>query len=199
MAQDMDYDSFNNIPPMKKCNVVLNRNFLDILGYKKSVNEYTYNIVPAEQSSENETSDSDTSDTDSSSSDTVRVFKKKKRSKVNKPQIEVRKLFCSVCKKNFDTHSSLLIHISSHKSKEFQCVICKMTFPHRTSFINHMKRDHPEVEPFVCTHPKCDKSFKSKKMLQVHEKSHKKYMCKYCKKTYIRKPDMRLHVKEVHL
>ncbi|GFS37059.1 zinc finger protein [Trichonephila inaurata madagascariensis] len=199
MAQNSGYHSFNNIPPMKKCNVVLNRNFIDVLGYKKNVKDSTCYIIPSEQSLENEASDSSTSDTSSSSSDTIRAFKKKKRSKINKPQIELKKLFCSVCKKNFDTHSSLLVHISSHKSKKFKCVICNMTFPHRASFIYHMEKNHPEVEPFVCTHQKCDKSFRTQKMLQVHEKSHKKYMCKYCKKTYIRKSDMRLHVKEVHL
>ncbi|PRD32865.1 UNVERIFIED_CONTAM: zinc finger protein [Trichonephila clavipes] len=179
MAQDSDCHSFNNIPAMKKCSVVLNRNFIDVLGYKKSARDSACYTIPTELSSENETSDSDTSDTDSSSSDTIRAFKKKKRSEKNKPQIEVNKLFCSVCKDNFDTHSSLLVHISSHKSKKFQCVICKMTFPHRTSFIYHMERNHPEVEPFVCTHQKCDKSFRTKKMLQMHEKSHKKIDLKY--------------------
>ncbi|GFT75233.1 uncharacterized protein NPIL_58761 [Nephila pilipes] len=266
MAGNNDFNSLENVPQIKKCNVILNRNFMDRLVYiknddvfimkrlstdsatqsdiarvsekkRRKINSLSSDDLESEseirhaanssigakrrcnslrenafatgrfnsrkQNSDDEASPSEISDTASSASDIIRAFGKKKRRKINPilddSKTQVRKLLCSKCKKTFNTHSSLLIHRRSHKKNKFKCVICKSAFPNRSSFINHMKKIHPETKPFVCAYPKCDKSFRTQKMLRDHEKSHYKYMCKFCKKSFIRKRDMHQHVVEIHL
>ncbi|CAL1298742.1 unnamed protein product [Larinioides sclopetarius] len=108
-------------------------------------------------------------------------------------------LFCKSCTRNFKTYSSLLSHEKkTHKTYCFKCVLCKYVSKNRDSYINHMKRNHPEVEPYVCDYPKCEKSFQNKKKLSDHKKSHQRYCCRFCKKRYAKKNLLLRHVSDCH-
>ncbi|GBM47756.1 hypothetical protein AVEN_237985-1 [Araneus ventricosus] len=112
---------------------------------------------------------------------------------------EHKDLFCKSCKRKFKTYSSLLSHEKkTHKTYCFKCVLCKEVSKKRDSYINHMKRNHPEVEPYVCDYPKCEESFRNKKQLSDHQKSHQRYCCRFCKKRYAKKTLLQRHVSDCH-
>ena len=104
--------------------------------------------------------------------------KPKKRSKIRKPYLfkclkcdlkwpmckerndhfkrKHRKLQCTECRKFFRTPSAYTLHRYNHKDGQFECKICKASFPFRSQLDHHMvshreSRDYKCKEPFLWT------------------------------------------------
>ncbi|GBO19281.1 hypothetical protein AVEN_242630-1 [Araneus ventricosus] len=162
--------------------------------YPKLRNKVQINYSDDMKNTDGEDSDSDFSSDSSSSDDDETAQEQKRKMKHDLP----KKLNCLLCKQYFSTHLSYLTHKRSHESKPFRCILCRKGCENRPCFLNHMKKLHPEVDPFVCEYRGCEQNFKTQKRLEIHRKIHWRYMCKYCKKLFVRKHHMKKHVLKIH-
>ncbi|CAL1298743.1 unnamed protein product [Larinioides sclopetarius] len=166
--------------------------------YSQLRNKEQINYSDDLKNSESEDSDSDFFYDSSSSDDDETAEEKGGKKKQDLSKTMPKKLSCLICKKSFNTHLSYLIHKRSHESKPFKCTLCRIGYENRQSFLNHMKKLHPEVDPFICDYSGCEQNFKTQKLLETHHKMHRKYMCKYCKKLFAKKYHMKKHILKIH-
>ena len=136
-----------------------------------------------------------------------------------------RPFVCQICNKRYIFRSDLIRHHSSHTgAKPFKCSYCPKLFAHKKYLVPH-ERIHTGETPYQCTYcPKkfsskdsltyherthtgetpyickvCHKGFKTGSALRYHEISthggEKSYECPHCKKQFIQKNDLTIHVR----
>ncbi|KAF8764317.1 Protein suppressor of hairy wing like protein [Argiope bruennichi] len=194
MGNSEEYSNGNRIPDCKRFLATINKKNNYELREKGKIN-YSDDI----KYTEGDDSCSEFS-YDSSSSDGEEMTKEQKgRRRHDSSNTSPKKLSCLLCvDKSFSSHWSYLKHKRSHECNPYKCILCNMKFQKRQSYLLHMKRHHPEVEPFLCEYPRCEQSFKTQRLVEIHHKMHWKYMCKYCKKLFVRKHQMRKHILKIH-
>ncbi|XP_048003210.1 zinc finger protein 888-like isoform X3 [Leguminivora glycinivorella] len=107
---------------------------------------------------------------------------------------------CVICKKDFLTYRTKLIHLSlvhGNKMPEFPCPSCDKVFNVRSNLTNHIKMSHLKRDKIhACT--LCDMKFSVKAHLRDHLVKHngeKKFQCDICKKAYARFKTLREHMR----
>ena len=92
-----------------------------------------------------------------------------------------RKLQCTECRKFFRTPSAYTLHQYNHKDGQFECMICKASFPFRSQLDHHMV-SHRESREYKCKEPFCECNFTHKSDLVKHERTHSGivYKCSHC-------------------
>ena len=92
-------------------------------------------------------------------------------------------------------------HISHHLNKrQFVCNECNKQFHQNSNLNRHKRLCHSNVRPFVCYESNCQKSFKSKGLLQRHLITHsneKSFKCDECKRRFGLKEILLQH-KQIH-
>ena len=108
-----------------------------------------------------------------------------------------RKVKCQSCDELFVSRSSLFRHLGKKHSdiEILQCSVCKVKFLSSTEFKAHVQK---------CSNPKykcgqCDKSFKKKVHLIIHEKVHWVFKCKLCSKKFKSSRFLKIHSSKVHV
>ena len=88
---------------------------------------------------------------------------------------------CDVCKKLFNTPSSLERHRYLHKEFKHKCEKCGAMFPFASSMEAHMIT-HLKDTPHKCKATNCAKAFFNKGNLVKHAKTHtdEKFKCSLC-------------------
>lgn len=102
---------------------------------------------------------------------------------------------CDVCNKYFSSRSALKVHQRHHSNeKPFVCGTCGVGFYQKVQLTSH-EYDHGVVPlPFKCE--VCSKSFKFKKGLVTHMRSHtgeRPYPCRHCSMSFASVPIRRMH------
>ncbi|XP_023239227.1 zinc finger protein 431-like [Centruroides sculpturatus] len=97
---------------------------------------------------------------------------------------------CQICNKYFKTKRYLRRHENTHKDKSDKnfCNIRKTSFKCKSSFDRHRIFQHQNM--FRCGY--CNKSFKTKNMLEAHKKIHIE-KCNICKKEFSSKRSLNVH------
>ena len=109
-------------------------------------------------------------------------------------------VFCEYCGSTFDNQFILKKHIDNVHIDEHLCEICKATFQTKTDLIQHLKRDHSQLKPFVCEICNSAHPFENKlkqHIQQVHEKV-KPYKCEICPWVFGRVSNLNKHRRYVH-
>lgn len=110
-----------------------------------------------------------------------------------------RPYVCFKCGLGFVSGSKLTNHMKKHSDvKPFKCECCGFAFRERYSLKNHFAHVHSGIRPHACD--LCDSSFPSRKALRQHQNLHKekKFICKFCGKTFAQGSGRRGHEKRVH-
>jgi uncharacterized Zn-finger protein len=92
-----------------------------------------------------------------------------------------------------------------HPSTGFKCDLCDKVLSRKTGLVIHT-RTHTQEKPFPCQTEKCGISFASKKLLNYHQKTHKRpeekklYCCEIpgCDQKYTNKYNLKRHHSAVH-
>jgi KRAB domain-containing zinc finger protein len=92
-------------------------------------------------------------------------------------QKEKADLQCQFCFKKFNVKKHFERHMKSH-ARFLKCDHCGFLFTRKDQLMAHMKK-HMAAEIFKCG--TCDKTFKSKTLLKIHQTTHlKAYECDVC-------------------
>ncbi|KAM6951288.1 uncharacterized protein FYW47_014817 [Aplochiton taeniatus] len=142
-------------------------------------------------------------------------------------QSELHRFSCEVCGKSYRVRGQLVVHMRSHTGERpFLCTVCGKRFPGRRYLREHLIR-HTNEKRYQChvcnkrfhvknelnTHMKhhsedryrceiCSRVYKLSKQLTSHMKEHTegiKYSCAFCDKAYLRKYDLKVHLKKKHI
>ena len=89
--------------------------------------------------------------------------------------------------------------LSKHRSKLFECSVCKAGFRTKTSLQSHFNFVHKKTGDHICS--ACDKSYSTKGEVRkhfatIHEQT--KYDCDICSKSFRSKQGLRGHVETAH-
>ncbi|XP_059175796.1 zinc finger protein 62-like [Physella acuta] len=88
---------------------------------------------------------------------------------------------CDVCKKKFKSESHLVCHQVVHTAVQFYiCSLCDRDVGSAEMYDVHLIKRHFLPKPFKCE--LCDKSFKLKRSLRLHKRSHVKELFHKCDK-----------------
>ncbi|GFW26462.1 uncharacterized protein TNCV_1163991 [Trichonephila clavipes] len=165
---------------------------------------------PATTQEEDEESETDVND-DSSKKDSGKGKRKAKRkfpcSKCNTVFYNTYDLFdhtcegkrlkgfaCEVCDKIYLKRSIYINHKIIHSNKKpYKCGLCQKKSSSQSNHLYHMKKFHPEANPFTCEFPPCTKSFMTRKEQMEHHKSHTKFICVYCDEAFDKKKTLVSH------
>lgn len=114
----------------------------------------------------------------------------------NKP---VHWFTCNICKRQFNTQSSLKRHMSVHNPnlRPLQCTLCLQRFTDQSSLKRHLLI-HTGIKAYQCG--VCSKSFKHIGDLNNHHRTHdqvKQYVCDVCGREFSRHCNLQRHV-EIH-
>ncbi|CAG2057041.1 unnamed protein product, partial [Timema podura] len=104
---------------------------------------------------------------------------------------------CSKCPKTYDTHQSLMNHMSSHMTKVFVCTECDKCFSNAYQLKIHAV-SHSADRPYSCA--QCGKCFKTYNKLSQHAGTHSDYprhRCDVCGKSFKAKSILNSH-RHVH-
>ncbi|GFY58787.1 uncharacterized protein TNIN_347621 [Trichonephila inaurata madagascariensis] len=164
---------------------------------------------------EDEESETDAND-DSSKKDSAKGKKKAKRKfpcyKCNTVFYNTYDLFdhtcegkrlkgfaCEFCDKIYLKRSIYINHKIIHSNKKpYKCGLCKKKSSSQSNHLYHMKKFHPEANPFTCEFPPCTKSFMTRKEQMEHHKMHTKFICVYCDEAFDTKKTMVSHKRKEH-
>lgn len=112
------------------------------------------------------------------------------------------------CKEIFDSRTSLVYHVNYYHAKgikkNFECHLCKRSFPVKRDFRRHFDAVHSALKPFKCANESCLKLFSRKGNLMRHiETVHlglKPFQCpnQKCSKRFTLKGNLKRHVDSVH-
>jgi uncharacterized Zn-finger protein len=87
-----------------------------------------------------------------------------------------------------------------HREKKIECDQCGLKFNMKRNLFAHFFNNHrPDLKPFKCDFPGCDKSYSREFELRLHKASihtadaDKKFECKTCGKKYGVLSNLRLH------
>ncbi|XP_070497892.1 zinc finger protein 62 homolog [Chironomus tepperi] len=129
---------------------------------------------------------------------TGRFYKKQSlevHMKKKHPDGQIEKFECDFDGKIFKTKNKLYTHMTCHLSL-VECQICHKMLKFR-SIHSHMTNFHVFENQFQCKI--CDKQFKSKRYLSVHEKIHnKQFKCEICNKMFSFNSHLDDHKKTIH-
>lgn len=109
---------------------------------------------------------------------------------------------CNICQKKFSQNSSLRRHQNLHSKtlgKCYKCSLCHLLFRSHSELISHTNAHNGIVTDEVFRCRICGKTFKSKKVLTVHQRLHQdpQFSCSVCEKKLKSKYDLRVHA-ETH-
>ncbi|XP_017302873.1 zinc finger protein OZF-like [Diaphorina citri] len=112
------------------------------------------------------------------------------------------KCVCHYCNKTFDSKAKIQEHILGHMyEKLYYCDICGSQQRTKCRFYRHLRDKHLS-KPANLSCEFCSRIFTKKELLQSHLAVHKigkNYECYYCRKTYCHKPNLTIHIQNVHL
>ena len=109
---------------------------------------------------------------------------------------------CEICGKECFTRFQLKDHKLIHQEgTPFICENCGQGFNSRTCLTSHMFHKHSKIRNHKCTDYGCDKSFKTRTQLLVHNRSHtgeKPFQCPDCQYKSTTRGNLRLHLTNKH-
>ncbi|XP_059220625.1 zinc finger protein 492-like [Stomoxys calcitrans] len=96
------------------------------------------------------------------------------------------KITCDKCYQTLETFALLAQHYSKSHNERGYVVCCETKFFYRHFLVDHIKY-HLNPDYFKCTY--CDKSFSTRRCLQIHIQLHedRKHACDKCDKKYIKR------------
>ena len=106
---------------------------------------------------------------------------------------------CDKCGKRFPNTTSLRLHVANMHVEErdkYQCSKCPKMFLSSSSLQYHMRSAHEPTVSFPCL--TCNKTFKQKRLLKIHEVTHsdsRDIKCDKCDASFKRKSDLKRHMK----
>ncbi|XP_058463271.1 zinc finger protein 558-like [Malaya genurostris] len=109
---------------------------------------------------------------------------------------------CPKCKFKTYYPKTFEVHMQKHLQREKypsmqRCKRCDLQFETKKDLDKHKRLEHRD---FMCD--TCGLSFEQKFALETHRKRHeniRQFKCEYCPMEYYTRPEMLLHVKQVHL
>lgn len=110
--------------------------------------------------------------------------------------------YCDRCKFKTYYPRTFEVHMEKHLLKEQypslqRCKRCDMEFENKKELDKHKRLEHRD---YMCD--TCGLSFEQKFALETHRKRHdsvRQFKCDYCPMEYYTRPEMLLHIKQVHL
>ncbi|XP_058833463.1 zinc finger protein 3-like [Topomyia yanbarensis] len=110
--------------------------------------------------------------------------------------------YCPKCKFKTYYPKTFVAHMEKHVQREQyplmqRCKRCDLQFETKKELDKHKRLEHRD---FMCD--TCGLSFEQKFALETHRKRHeniRQFKCEYCPMEYYTRPEMLLHVKQVHL
>ena len=124
---------------------------------------------------------------------------------------------CDFCEKSYRTRNNMAAHrkemhgeewkaelgkrISEGRKSSNPCPHCGIQFPLQPALNQHLAEIHndPEAQELQCK--TCDKFFRSKKVLENHERTHtgdRPFKCDFCPKSFLSDNTMSVHRKHMH-
>ena len=124
---------------------------------------------------------------------------------------------CNFCEKSYGNKNNMAAHRKEVHGKEWKeelgkrisegrkssnpCQHCGLQFPLQPALYQHLAEIHndPEARKLQCQ--TCDKWLRSKKVLQIHLRTHtgdRPYICDFCPKSFMSKDTMSIHRKHMH-
>lgn len=110
---------------------------------------------------------------------------------------------CYLCKKTFAQKESLAPHMkmkhTGHSLLLCPFSMCTNAYARQFALNVHINSKHTKKIAYKCS--KCDEKFHDKGIRQYHEKTRhsKRFICKWCKKSYVSKEYIKIHVQNVHM
>ncbi|XP_048361862.1 zinc finger and BTB domain-containing protein 38 isoform X1 [Sphaerodactylus townsendi] len=105
---------------------------------------------------------------------------------LHKDTIPSEGYICEMCQKQFQSPSTLRMHMRSHMGeKTYPCKTCGKSFSVPGNLQKH-ERTHLGVKDFVCQY--CNKGFTLNETLKIHERIHtgeKRYHCQFCSQSFL--------------
>ncbi len=87
--------------------------------------------------------------------------------------------------------------MKSRLERRFECNKCRKPFAERTPFDHHKNTCYPpDILPYRCDHPTCEKRFLPAAGLRKHYRIHtgeKPYKCSFCPSSYTTSSDRKKH------
>jgi KRAB domain-containing zinc finger protein len=122
-------------------------------------------------------------------------FKVHLQSHTNNP----RPFQCDLCPKSYPRKGQIMVHLAIHSKLVLKCDECDYSTKRKDALNVHKKRMHSNAKPFSCEI--CEKKFKAKAHVQVHQSVHtttKNFECKICGKMFGTQSNLKQHEKGVH-
>ncbi|XP_060554865.1 zinc finger protein 34-like [Ruditapes philippinarum] len=117
---------------------------------------------------------------------------------IKSEHLGLKKYFlCQTCGKSFTTKHTLQQHVNAHTGvRPYQCTKCGKCFTYEAALRDH-RFTHIESKTFTCEYPGCDKAFRQRSALKMHEKIHKnpnQFECTECGRGFTQKQALQRHI-----
>ncbi|KAL3884753.1 hypothetical protein ACJMK2_024862 [Sinanodonta woodiana] len=90
--------------------------------------------------------------------------------KDKKQAVVLEKYICYICTKEFRQRLNFRSHMKSHTIHSCKCGNCSLIFDSAETLIQHMQKEHTEINPYKCD--QCNEEFSQLNNLQRHKISH---------------------------